>query len=105
MTPIQLQPVGNNLYKISYDYSLYPDDQNNFFIFTTLPFKGFNMPQGQVRLVVVLPTNAQIDPTDTTGTTPNGQTVEEQIANVANGRPVVSFFWQNDPDFTIKYRY
>lgn len=107
MKPIQFQPIPNtNFYRLSYDYTIYPDASGNFYVYAKLPFRSFQMPGGgQVRLIVVLPTGAQFDPAETKGIALNGQTVEEQQAVAANGRQVISFFWQNDPDFTVKYHY
>lgn len=110
LNQINLKPVSKetNLYRLSYEYALIPEEDESFVIQTTLPHKGFNMPtRGQVRFVVVLPTSAKCDREVTQGKDPNStQIIQEQTpANVANGREVVSFFYQNDPEFTVKYNY
>lgn len=106
MRPITFQPIGNNFYRLSYDYKLFPDTSGNFYIYTKLPFRGFDMPQGsQVRFITVLPTGVQVDEAETKGIDLNQQIINEQLVDVASGRRIISFFWQNDPDFTIKYRY
>lgn len=108
MNKVKMNHIGNNFYHLSYDYALMPNPSDGSFVIkATIPFKGFQMPRGgQVRLITVLPTGAQVNRDLTKGIIANNQVLEEQEpVNVANGRTVVSFFYQNDPDFTIVYRY
>ncbi|UFT98109.1 hypothetical protein KO561_12945 [Radiobacillus kanasensis] len=110
LNAVKLKSIGEgtNFYHLSYDYALIPETDGSFVIQTTLPHKGFNMPTGgQVRFVVVLPAGAKCDRAATKGEVPGTtQILEEPTpANVANGREVVSFFYQNDPKFTVKYKY
>ncbi len=107
LVKIPAQKVGtDNYYRVSYEYSLFPDENGFYNIYATLPFKGFNMPTGsQIRFITALPVGAQIDRDATRGTDLNQQLVDEQVTDVAAGRQIVSFFWQNDPDFVVKYRH
>ncbi|MHB1420828.1 MAG: hypothetical protein ACYCX4_14825 [Bacillota bacterium] len=107
MKPVQFQQIGSsNLYRVSYDYTIFPNQDNNFYVYARLPFRSFPLSTGgQIRLVVVLPAGAQFDPAETQGVALNGQVIEEQQAVAANDKQVISFFYQNDPDFTVKYRY
>jgi len=108
MKQVKMTPIGDNFYRISYDFALMPEDDGSFVIQTTLPHKGFNMPRaGQVRFIVVLPTNAKCDRDATKGEVEGSHQIidEPTPPNVANGRQVVSFFYQNDPKFTVKYKY
>lgn len=104
---MKAEPVGSTFYHLSYDFILLPESDGSFELKTTLPYKGFQMPAGgQVRLIVVLPVGATCDTNATKGTLLNGQQIQEATpANVANGAQVVSFFYQNDPDFLVKYKY
>lgn len=109
MQPISLKAEVQNqqgsLYRLSYDFTLYPDTNGNFYIYTKLPLPGFTMVQGgHIRFITVLPSGAQYDPNETKGIALNNQVLEEQFANLVNGQ-IIGFFWQNDPEFTIKYRY
>lgn len=107
MKPIQFKPTGNNnFYRLSYDYTLFPSQNGSFYIYTKLPFKGFQMPVGgQVRFTAILPFGAKHDPNETKGIALNNQLVEEQAVTLANNGEVISFYWKNDPDFTVKYNY
>jgi hypothetical protein len=110
LNQVKLEPVseGSNFYRLSYEYALLPESDGSFYIQTTLPHNGFNMPTGgQVRFVVVLATGAQCDREVTKGEVPGStQIIDEPTpADVANGRQVVSCFYQNDPRFTVKYTY
>lgn len=104
---MKAEPTGSTFYHLSYDFILLPENDGTFELKAKLPYKGFDMPAGgQVRLIVVLPVGATCDTNATKGTLLNGQQIQEATpANVANGVQVVSFFYQNDPDFLVKYKY
>lgn len=106
MNAIKAELIGPNFYRLNYDYAIYPETDNSFMLYSKLPIKGFALPVGgQTRFIVILPINTKSDPAVTKGTALNNQEIQEQTANVANGRTVISFFYQNDPDFTVKYNY
>lgn len=106
MNTIKPEAIGTNFYRLSYDYAIYPEKDNSFMIYAKLPIKGFSLPAGgQTRFITVLPINAKPDPAVTKGIALDKQEIQEQSVNVANGRTVISFFYQNDPDFIVKYNY
>jgi hypothetical protein len=106
MNIIKANPLASNFYRLSYDYAIYPENDNSFIIYAKLPIKGFTLPAGgQTRFITILPVNAKYDPTATKGVALNNPDIQEQATNIANGRTVLSFFYQNDPDFTVKYKY
>lgn len=106
MNTVKAETIGGNFYRLSYDYAIYPESDNSFIINAKLPLKGFSLPTGgQTRFITILPLNVKLDSAATKGVSLNNQEVQEQTANAANGRTVVSFFYQNDPDFTVKYNY
>ena len=105
MRPITFHPIGGNFYRLSYDYNIYPDPNGNFYIFAQLPFQGFDMPAGgEVRFVVTLPPSSILDQNETKGIDLNQNPIEEQVAE-AQGKPIVWFYYQNDPEFIVKYSY
>ncbi|WP_043933814.1 hypothetical protein [Bacillus sp. EB01] len=107
MEPVKLEAITpGGIYHLSYAYSVYPETDGNFYIYQTLPFKGFNMTRGTVRLTAVLPAGAVCDYDATNGKDISGTIIVEDESRVfSNGLSVVSFLYQVDPEFTIKYRY
>lgn len=112
MKQATLTPVigSTNLYCLSYDYKLYPNDSNtNSFKFETeLPFSGLTVAPngGKVQMTVLMPLDSQIDIDATKGTAPNGTNVQAQIINIPSvNRNVVTFRYQIDPLFDIVYHY
>ncbi|MGC4378272.1 hypothetical protein WD019_15290 [Fictibacillus sp. Mic-4] len=106
LTKINPQQIGTDyFYRVSYEYSVFPNSQTgSFFLYAAVPFKGFNMPAGsQVRFISVLPTGSRV--INATGTDINSQPLSADMDDVAQGKPVVSYFWQNDPDFVVEYTY
>jgi hypothetical protein len=107
LTPVADAP---NTYLLSYDYKLYPvvGQPTAFDFKIRLPFDGLRLsPQGgRVQVTVLTPIGATVDPVATIGIDENRQEIVEQIVPVANaGRSAVSFGYQLDPDFTIRYTY
>jgi hypothetical protein len=106
MNTIKATSIGANLYRLAYDYAIYPETDGNFIVYSKLPVQGFSLPAGgQTRFITILPINAKYDSAATRGVAFNNPDIQEQATNAANGRTVLSFFYQNDPDFTVKYRY
>ncbi|MCP1124574.1 hypothetical protein NKR74_14885 [Bacillus sp. 3103sda1] len=105
LTKVTPQQIGSDyFYRVSYEYSVYPNENGSYFLYATVPFKGFNMPAtSQVRFISILPTGSTV--INTTGKDLNQQILTADQDDVANGKPVVSYFWQNDPDFIVEYKY
>lgn len=98
-----------NLYRLSYDYKLFhfKDMPNTYDFKVCLPFDGLAIQNGGfIQMAVTMPIGANIDTEFTKGQTPNGENIEEQITAIASlNRNVVSFRYQIDPLFNIRYRY
>jgi hypothetical protein len=100
----------NNLYRVSYDYKLFPmkDNPNTYEFKVQLPFDGLSMQNGTstIQLTVIMPLNAQINNTASTAQAPNGQIIQEQITQIPNiTRSIVSFRYKQDPLTNIQYHY
>lgn len=108
---LKLVTGTTNLYHIAYDYKLYPlkDIPNTFEFKVQLPFNGLTIPAGgqaKIKMAVILPLGAQVNPDATQGAVVGGQPIQEITTPIPNvGRQVVSFEYHNDPDFTIQYHY
>lgn len=106
---LELVTGSTNLYRISYDYKLYPlkDIPNTFEFKVQLPFDGLTMQNGSaIEMTVIMPLNAQINNTATSAQAPNGQIIPTQITQVPNiARNIVSFRYQQDPLANIQYHY
>lgn len=106
-----LEPVTGapNLYRLSYDYKIFPvlNTSNTYEFKTQLPFSGLSIANGGVvQMSVIMPLNCQIDPVITEGVDNNGQKIQETITLITNlGRNIISFRYQQDPLFTIRYHY
>ncbi|MTH55380.1 hypothetical protein GKZ89_18470 [Bacillus mangrovi] len=106
MQPIKLKPIGPNVYHLSYEYSIYRDPvDDHFSIYQTLPFRGFDMPAGTVRFTTVLPAGVRLHSEATEGKDLVGNIIDDQSQTFSNGMTVVTFFYQSDPNFLIKYIY
>lgn len=103
LTPIE---GSQNLYKLSYDYNLYPDDENNFELHVHLPFDGLTLNQsgGKVTVTALCPLSCTIDSTFTKGTDENNTEITEVITETPNNK-IVSFTYALDPLFAIRYKY
>jgi len=109
-TPLLPLPDAPNTYLLSYDYKVYPVQGNpNAFDFKIrLPFDGLAVsPQGgRVQVSVLTPIGARVDGTETKGIDENHQEITEDVQHLANSnRQVVSFGYQVDPDFLVRYVY
>lgn len=100
---------SQNLYHLAYDYKLFPTKENPkaFDFKVVLPFDGLGMPAGsRVQMTVITPITAKVEPNTTEGITVNGQKIQELTHDIsACQRQIVSFMYQNDPKFTIRYLY
>ena len=112
MKKTTLIPIAGatNLYRLSYDYKLFPDitTPTNFKFSTELPFKGLTVAPngGKVQMTVLMPMGAQIDVNATKGQAPNNPNIQEQIVNIPSiNRNTVTFKYQIDPLFDIVYHY
>lgn len=99
----------NNLYRLSYDYKLFhlKDVSRTYDFKVCLPFDGLGIQNGgAIQMAVNMPLGATIDAEATKGQAPDGTNLEEQITTIAGiNRNVVSFRYQQDPLFTIRYHY
>lgn len=106
LTPIVGSP---RTYTLSYEYKLFPvDSESNMFeFFVVLPFDGLEVAQGgRVQMTILTPIGARIDPNETKGIADTGEEISEMVSDIPNtNRQVVSFGWQNDPAFTVRYSY
>lgn len=106
-----LEPItgATNCYRLAYDYKLFPvlNAPNTFDFKVQLPFSGLGVATGGiVQMTIIMPLNSRIDPNVTEGTDINGQKIQEVTTLIPNiGRNVISFKYQNDPMFTIRYLY
>lgn len=106
---LELVTGTTNVYRIVYNYKIYPlaNTTNTFNFNVCLPFDGLTVQAGgQIKMSIMLPLGAQVDPDATQGAVVGGQPIQELITPITNvGRAIVSFQYQNDPDFTIQYHY
>ncbi len=105
-----LEPITgtNNLFRLSYDYKIFPIPASNDFEFkVVLPFDGLEVQAGgAVQLSVIMPIGSQLNAELTSGLQPDGSKIEEQIVELTNlNRRIVYFRYQNDPLFNVRYTY
>lgn len=108
-----LSPIAGSpkTYTLSYEYKLFPlnvDSENNTFEFyIVLPFDGLEVAQGgRVQMTILTPIGAKIDGNATKGIADTGQEISEMVSEIPHtNRQVVSFAWQNDPEFFVRYSY
>jgi hypothetical protein len=106
-----LVPIAGavNTYELSYEYKIFPlaamglPDSYDFQI--RVPFDGLGIVQGgRVEVTVVLPRFAEPDPNETKGIDLNGSEISEIFYEMPNvNRKAVTFAYQNDPLFTVRY--
>jgi hypothetical protein len=109
---VQTAQIGTSyVYELKYDYKIYPlthqslSDSYEFQI--RLPFDGTGMINGsRVQLTVVTPINVEIDQNATVGVAENGQLLDEKLNQLVDtNRMVVTFEYQVDPLFTVRYKH
>lgn len=106
-----LVPVAGstNLYELTYEYKIFPlvsqglADAYEFQI--RVPFDGLNMPNGsRVEVTAILPRGAVVNESETHGKDINGVEIAESLYDLpVVNRKAVSFAYQTDPLFTIRY--
>lgn len=107
LTPI---PGSTNAYMLSYDYKLFPlkDSPNAYEFRVLLPFDGLtlNPSGGRVQVTVVTPVGVAIDAANTKGIATGNVEINELVRPIENtNRQIVSFAYQTDPEFIIRYNY
>lgn len=97
---------SQNLYKLSYDYNLYPDSEGNYELHVKLPFDGLtlNPSGGLVSVTAICPLSCTIDSVLTKGIDENGREITESVIQTENNK-VITFRYQLDPLFLVRYRY
>jgi hypothetical protein len=106
-----LVPVAGstNLYELSYEYKIFPmtnqDLPNTYEFQIRVPFDGLGMVAGsRVEVSAILPRMVEVDPNATQGRDTNGAEISELIYELPNvNRKAVTFAYQLDPLFTIRY--
>ena len=113
MKKTSLTPVTgtSNCYIISYDYKLFPVEPNVFEFKVVLPFDGLTVnPSGnRIQATICAPIGSIINPIMTKGIDSNGNEIQESITSITSipniRKPIVSFEYQIDPEFTVQYNY
>ncbi|WP_231575075.1 hypothetical protein [Bacillus sp. B-jedd] len=99
--------IGNSfVYELKYEYKIFPLSNSNDYQFEIrLPFDGIQMVNGsRVQLTVVTPSGAVVNDVETRGIDENGQEIQELVQQLQNSnRSVVSFYYQLDPHFVVRY--
>ncbi|WP_047982117.1 hypothetical protein [Ornithinibacillus contaminans] len=108
----QLVPVAgsNNTYELTYEYKIFPvePNSNSYEFEIRVPFDGLGIhPQGgRVEVTVILPRMVELDGSLTKGIDEQGAEINEVSYPVPNvNRQVVTFSYQKDPLFTIRYNH
>lgn len=109
---VNLTPILNstNCYMLQYDYKLYPlpnIQPPTFEFYIQLPFDTLTVAQGgRVQCTILTPIGSVIDSQNTMGILENQSVIEEHATNAQySRRPVISFKYQNDPLFKVRYTY
>ncbi|MFZ3577860.1 hypothetical protein [Virgibacillus sp. DJP39] len=104
----QVAKVGNKfVYDLSYAYKIYPEHNTGKYEFAVrLPFDGIKMVNGQLKLTVVTPDQAIVNPDETVGIDDQGKEIQETITKLSkSGKSVTEFSYRRDPDFVVSYSY
>lgn len=102
----QVAQVGNSyVYDLKYDYKIFPINNTNDYQFEIrLPFDGISIAGGsRVQLTVITPESATINDLETKGVAESGQNIDEIKQQLQNNRTAISFTYQNDPLFIVRY--
>lgn len=107
----QLVPVpgSTNLYELTYEYKVFPmtsqNMPNTYEVQIRVPFDGLGMTNGsRVEVSAILPRMVDVDPNATQGKDINGAEIAELVYEMPNvNRKAVTFAYQLDPLFTIRY--
>ena len=99
--------MGNSyVYELKYDYKIFPLLNSQEYQFEIrLPFDGIQMINGsRVQLNVLTPLGAVVNTVETRGIDENGQEIQELIQQLqSSNRSIVSFNYQLDPHFLVRY--
>lgn len=97
---------STTLYKLSYDYNLYPTSDGYYELHVQLPFDGLelNPAGGKVQVSVLCPLGSTVDQVFTKGVDENKTEITEAITNTQNN-VIVTFNYQKDPLFAVRYKY
>lgn len=103
----EVAQVGTKrVYDLTYTYKLFPSSDSKFRFHVRLPFDGIEMASGQLKLTVVTPDLATIDPVATQGIDDQNQEIQETITKLqSTGKSVTEFTYRRDPDFVVAYSY
>jgi hypothetical protein len=112
MKKSQLVPVSGsqNTYELTYEYKIFPQQENpnSYELEIRVPFDGLGIhPQGgRVEVSVILPRMAELDGNLTKGIDEQGAEINEIPYPTPNvNRQIVTFAYQLDPLFTIRYNH
>lgn len=97
---------SKNLYKLSYDYNLYPTADGYYELHVQLPFDGLtlNPAGGKVQVSVLCPLGSTVDEVFTKGIDENKTEITEAVTKTQNN-VIVTFSYQKDPLFAVRYKY
>lgn len=100
--------VGNkHVYDLTYTYKLFPVASTHTYRFNVvLPFDGIPMANGVLKLTVITPDSANVNPATTKGIDDQNQEIQEVISKLSStGKSVTEFTYRRDPHFTVEYTY
>ncbi|MDW2879711.1 MULTISPECIES: hypothetical protein [Bacillaceae] len=100
--------VGDKfVYDLTYTYKIFPQPNGAYRFEVRLPFDGIEMVNGsKVKLTVVTPDQATVDPNATIGIDEQNQEIQETLNVLASsGKSVTEFTYQLDPFFVVEYNY
>ncbi|MEA5008247.1 hypothetical protein [Clostridium tyrobutyricum] len=98
-----------NCYIVSYDYKIYPAQDNSFEFKVVLPFDGLTMINAKslVQTTVTAPVNSKINSVKSYAAdlSTNKEVTQETVVQTTTKRPIVTFQYKQDPIFVINYNY
>lgn len=100
------------VYDLTYSYKIFPNQElngvntNSYRFEVRLPFDGVQMANGVLKLTVVTPDQATVDPVQTKGLDDQNNELQEVINKLAStGKSVTEFTYRRDPHFVVQYTY
>ena len=110
---VNMSPLvgSSNTYTLTYDYKIYPANIGvvpTYEFNVLLPFDTLTLSTGgKVQVTVLTPIGAKINLQETKGLViPSNAEIQEEVSTSSQARrSTVSFAYQNDPEFIIKYNY
>lgn len=108
-----LAPISGstNAYELTYEYKIFPlistGNPESYEFQIRVPFDGLGIANGgRIEVTVLLPRFAEIEPNETRGVDINGNEISEICYDLPSvNRKAITFAYQNDPLFTIRYRH